>query len=659
MTPTSRAPSARCTRRSSSAPRTARPRPCTAGPAGERPAGRRRRGHRPGRRRDAPAARRARPPGRPAPVLRVRALGRLDAAVERRRDRRRGRRDGRPVRPGRRAVLRRRRDLAGPGAALRRGRRGRHRQLLGVPSRPGRPAGRQRGQPGGARDVPKGIIANPNCTTMAAMPVLKPLHDEAGLVRIVASTYQAVSGSGLAGVEELLGQVGAVGAAAAELVHDGRGGGVPGAEEVRRADRLQRPAARRLARRRRVAGDRRGAEAPQRDPQDPRHPGPAGVRHLRARAGASPATRCRSASSSRGRCRSSGRSSCCAGRPACGWSTCRPRSRPPAATRATSAGCARTATAALALFVSNDNLRKGAALNAVQIAELVAADRRGAACLTRSPTGEDAVPDSPALSAGRPSSRVGGRYRLDDARRPRRLGRGLGRRGRGARPAGGRQARHRLRRRRRRPGRRRGPAARPAVATRAWCRCTTPAPTRPAARGSSWSSSSARRSPTRCARGPLHPDAHRGDRPGPRRGAGPRARRGAGPPGRQAGQRAARPGRPGAADRLRHRPARRRRAGDRDRPHRRHRRLPLARAGHRLARRPARPTSTPSAWSCSSASPAPGSTPAPPSRWRSPGSPGSRGCRHDLPVGWPGLLAGDDRPRAGGPADGAARRPPS
>ena len=49
-------------------------------------------------------------------------------------------------------------------------------------------------------EMRKGIIANPNCTTMAAMPVLKPLHDEAGLVRIVASTYQAVSGSGLAGV---------------------------------------------------------------------------------------------------------------------------------------------------------------------------------------------------------------------------------------------------------------------------------------------------------------------------------------------------------------------------------------------------------------------------------------------------------------------------
>ncbi|SDC41347.1 aspartate-semialdehyde dehydrogenase [Geodermatophilus telluris] len=70
-------------------------------------------------------------------------------------------------------------------------------------------------------DVPKGIIANPNCTTMAAMPVLRPLHDEAGLVRIVASTYQAVSGSGIAGVEELDSQVRAVVDKAAELTHDG------------------------------------------------------------------------------------------------------------------------------------------------------------------------------------------------------------------------------------------------------------------------------------------------------------------------------------------------------------------------------------------------------------------------------------------------------
>jgi len=75
--------------------------------------------------------------------------------------------------------------------------------------------------PQAVKDARKGIIANPNCTTMAAMPVLKPLHDEAGLVRLIASTYQAVSGSGLAGVEELAGQVKAVADRAAELTHDG------------------------------------------------------------------------------------------------------------------------------------------------------------------------------------------------------------------------------------------------------------------------------------------------------------------------------------------------------------------------------------------------------------------------------------------------------
>ncbi|WP_439031359.1 aspartate-semialdehyde dehydrogenase [Gordonia terrae] len=72
-----------------------------------------------------------------------------------------------------------------------------------------------------AKNPPKGIIANPNCTTMAAMPVLKPLHDEAGLQRLIVSSYQAVSGSGLAGVEELAGQVRAVAGEAEKLVHDG------------------------------------------------------------------------------------------------------------------------------------------------------------------------------------------------------------------------------------------------------------------------------------------------------------------------------------------------------------------------------------------------------------------------------------------------------
>ncbi|MFN8168275.1 MAG: aspartate-semialdehyde dehydrogenase [Candidatus Nanopelagicales bacterium] len=71
-------------------------------------------------------------------------------------------------------------------------------------------------------DVRKGIIANPNCTTMAAMPVLRPLHEEAGLRRLVVSSYQAVSGSGLAGVEELDAQVrAAVEQDTTALVHDG------------------------------------------------------------------------------------------------------------------------------------------------------------------------------------------------------------------------------------------------------------------------------------------------------------------------------------------------------------------------------------------------------------------------------------------------------
>jgi aspartate-semialdehyde dehydrogenase len=75
--------------------------------------------------------------------------------------------------------------------------------------------------PQAVREAGTGIIANPNCTTMAAMPVLKPLHDEAGLVRLIASTYQAVSGSGVAGVDELAGQIAAAGDKARELAYDG------------------------------------------------------------------------------------------------------------------------------------------------------------------------------------------------------------------------------------------------------------------------------------------------------------------------------------------------------------------------------------------------------------------------------------------------------
>ena len=176
------------------------------------------------------------------------------AAVRRPRDHRRGRRDRRPERARHRAVLRRRDDVARAGAPLRRGRRDRRRQLLGLADGPRRPAGRQRGQP--RRDRPtarKGIIANPNCTTMAAMPVLKPLHDEAGLVRLIASTYQAVSGSGVAGVEELADQVAAAGDKARELaVRRQRRSTFPAPVKYAAHHRLQRRAAGRLHRRRRL-----------------------------------------------------------------------------------------------------------------------------------------------------------------------------------------------------------------------------------------------------------------------------------------------------------------------------------------------------------------------------------------------------------------------
>ncbi len=75
--------------------------------------------------------------------------------------------------------------------------------------------------PGEIANARKRIIANPNCTTMAAMPVLKPLHDEAGLVRMIAATYQAVSGAGLSGVDELDKQAREVVDKARELTHDG------------------------------------------------------------------------------------------------------------------------------------------------------------------------------------------------------------------------------------------------------------------------------------------------------------------------------------------------------------------------------------------------------------------------------------------------------
>lgn len=80
-------------------------------------------------------------------------------------------------------------------------------------------------------NLPKGIIANPNCTTMAAMPVLKPLHDEAGLTRLICSTYQAVSGAGQEGIDILARQLAHVGDKAALLASGGHDDLLPAAEK--------------------------------------------------------------------------------------------------------------------------------------------------------------------------------------------------------------------------------------------------------------------------------------------------------------------------------------------------------------------------------------------------------------------------------------------
>jgi len=75
--------------------------------------------------------------------------------------------------------------------------------------------------PGALASIPKGIVANPNCTTMVAMPVLKPLHDAAELTAMVVATYQAVSGAGRAGVAELADQLARTSSGAAGLALDG------------------------------------------------------------------------------------------------------------------------------------------------------------------------------------------------------------------------------------------------------------------------------------------------------------------------------------------------------------------------------------------------------------------------------------------------------
>ncbi|MFA7762577.1 aspartate-semialdehyde dehydrogenase [Streptomyces sp. NRRL S-448] len=156
---------------------------------------------------------------------------------------------------------------------------------------------------------PKGIIANPNCTTMATMPVLRPLHQEAGLTALVATTYQAVSGSGLAGVAELHTQVCKVAETADQLAFDGESVDFPELAVYERPITPERAAE--------LLATAPGVELS--SIPTPLQAAGKDVSYV-------------------GRIRTD-----------------------------------ETVEHGLALFLSNDNLRKGAALNAVQIAELVAA----------------------------------------------------------------------------------------------------------------------------------------------------------------------------------------------------------------------------------------------------------------------------------------------
>ncbi|GAA2080774.1 aspartate-semialdehyde dehydrogenase [Streptomyces albiaxialis] len=231
--------------------------------------------------------------------------------------------------------------------------------------------------PDAARNRPKGIIANPNCTTMAAMPVLRPLHDEAGLTALVVATYQAVSGSGLAGVAELDGQVRkAVEGDAARLAFDGD------AVDFPEPDKFKRPIAfnalplagsivddgldetdeeQKLRNESRKILDIPGLKVSGTCVRVPVFTGHSLQVNARFARPLSP-----------GRARELLGSA-----PGVELSDI-PTPLQAAGKDASYVGRIRgdeTAENGLALFLSNDNLRKGAALNAVQIAELVAAEK--------------------------------------------------------------------------------------------------------------------------------------------------------------------------------------------------------------------------------------------------------------------------------------------
>jgi aspartate-semialdehyde dehydrogenase len=232
--------------------------------------------------------------------------------------------------------------------------------------------------PHAVADRPKGIIANPNCTTMAAMPVLKVLDAEAGLTALVATTYQAVSGSGLAGVAELHGQVQKVVADADKLTHDGEAVDFPEPQVYKRpiafnvlpfAGNLVEDGLNETDEEQKLRNEsRKILELPElkvsgtcvRVPVFSGHSLQINARFER------PISPERA-------------TELLAGAPGVALSEI-PTPLQAAGKDASYVGRIRsdeTVDNGLALFISNDNLRKGAALNAVQIAELVAAELKG------------------------------------------------------------------------------------------------------------------------------------------------------------------------------------------------------------------------------------------------------------------------------------------
>ena len=226
-------------------------------------------------------------PRRRHPFPRLGPLGRHAPALGRRRDRGRGGRRRRLPRRRHRAHVGGRRRFAAHRAAHR---RRRARSSSTTPRRgawtPTCPSWSPRSTPTPWTHIAKGIVANPNCTTMVAMPVLGPLHREAGLRRLVVSTYQAVSGAGLArACASSRSSWPRPSKAPPRSPSTAPAVDFPPPTRVPRPHRPQRAAAGGPPPRRRHGGDQRGAEAARREPQDPRHPRSGRVGHMRARAG--------------------------------------------------------------------------------------------------------------------------------------------------------------------------------------------------------------------------------------------------------------------------------------------------------------------------------------------------------------------------------------